>query len=509
MSDGNKKIKTAHSGKKVEAPNDVIESDNPSSDSKKPSGYTFLTPDKTRAICKAVNSNLTSGCGSEVNTRSTNYIRDYLRLPSYIQTLVVPMFSFNTQTDDDGTKSSNGNKFISKQSQKDVSRDTQQQDVKKKQKIPSGTQKSVAIETPHGWQAITPEQYGGVIASLEFPPEEERRNFGAVGLFDCLDITSQVNSLFHDDDPENGSVSGFDPEAVPTMKKQSLKKITASFQKCTSWSSHIQNTLLALKGCNVSSLWAPVNIFSAFLPEHVLSKSFSVIDQKSGALKMQNLLSESSHVAIVGWEAFASQLHHNQKRTVLQKLMKTIQCMPLSESKQASKQFLLLAVNDVASIVNAAREGVSIIGTDLIRSMSCQGLALVLNFTPSTANVELPTTSNTTCGGRIDLKNKQYSNDHRPLLHGCTCLTCRARKATDRPVGYQHFQKDKDVKTATYSPSFSRAYIHHLIQAKEMLADTLLFIHNLHQMVSLFRELSEAKAAAKLESLCQWVEHQL
>ena len=41
-------------------------------------------------------------------------------------------------------------------------------------------------------------------------------------------------------------------------------------------------------------------------------------------------------------------------------------------------------------------------------------------------------------------------------------------------------------------PSFTRAYIHHLIKAKEMLAETLLFVHNLHQMLLLFRQLCEA-----------------
>ena len=110
--------------------------------------------------------------------------------------------------------------------------------------------------------------------------------------------------------------------------------------------------------------------------------------------------------------------------------------------------------------------------------------------------------------GRINLNDKQYANDSKPVMQGCTCLTCRIGDTHNRAVGYQHFQTESSG-TDRDNPSFSRAYIHHLIQAKEMLADTLLFIHNLHQMVLLFHKLSEASVASQLESLCMWIEKQL
>jgi queuine tRNA-ribosyltransferase len=110
-------------------------------------------------------------------------------------------------------------------------------------------------------------------------------------------------------------------------------------------------------------------------------------------------------------------------------------------------------------------------------------------------------------GGILDLNDTNYAQDSQPILKGCTCLTCRPRKVSSRPVGYRHFQKEAADEIDT--PAFSRAYIHHLIRAKEMLANTLLFIHNLHQLVMLFHKLSDARAASKLETFCDFVESQL
>lgn len=67
--------------------------------------------------------------------------------------------------------------------------------------------------------------------------------------------------------------------------------------------------------------------------------------------------------------------------------------------------------------------------------------------------------------GRINLRNLMYRDDPNPVEPGCTCYAC------------QHF---------------TRAYIRHLIVAKEMLAATLLSIHNLHLLQTLMREMRAA-----------------
>ena len=63
------------------------------------------------------------------------------------------------------------------------------------------------------------------------------------------------------------------------------------------------------------------------------------------------------------------------------------------------------------------------------------------------------------CRQVIDLWDFRMRLDPRPLVPGCRCLAC------DR---------------------HTRQYTHHLLLAHEMLAETLLQIHNLHQLLAFF-----------------------
>jgi queuine tRNA-ribosyltransferase len=73
--------------------------------------------------------------------------------------------------------------------------------------------------------------------------------------------------------------------------------------------------------------------------------------------------------------------------------------------------------------------------------------------------------------GRMNLRNATYISDRRPIDSSCSCYTCK---------------------------SFSRAYLRHLIVAQEMLAATLLSIHNLQVLISLASDLREVIVAGKL-----------
>ena len=67
--------------------------------------------------------------------------------------------------------------------------------------------------------------------------------------------------------------------------------------------------------------------------------------------------------------------------------------------------------------------------------------------------------------GRLNLRNAQYADDPAPIEEGCDCYACR---------------------------HFSRAYLRHLIMAKEILGLRLATLHNLHFMLHLLREIREA-----------------
>ncbi len=75
--------------------------------------------------------------------------------------------------------------------------------------------------------------------------------------------------------------------------------------------------------------------------------------------------------------------------------------------------------------------------------------------------------------GRLNMAKAEHARDPRPIDETCTCYTC------------QHF---------------SRAYLRHLIQAKEMLASTLLSIHNIHTLLELMREMRQAILEGRFEA---------
>jgi queuine tRNA-ribosyltransferase len=74
--------------------------------------------------------------------------------------------------------------------------------------------------------------------------------------------------------------------------------------------------------------------------------------------------------------------------------------------------------------------------------------------------------------GRLNMMNATFARDERPIDESCDCYTCR---------------------------NFTRAYIRHLIVAKELLAGTLLSIHNLRALIRLVEEIREYIAAGTFE----------
>lgn len=75
-----------------------------------------------------------------------------------------------------------------------------------------------------------------------------------------------------------------------------------------------------------------------------------------------------------------------------------------------------------------------------------------------------------THAGRINLMNAGFARDRQPIEPGCECSTCR---------------------------TFTRAYIRHLLVAKEMLAATLISIHNIQFLVTLMNQSRQAILAGQ------------
>ncbi|XP_008301870.1 queuine tRNA-ribosyltransferase accessory subunit 2 isoform X2 [Stegastes partitus] len=74
----------------------------------------------------------------------------------------------------------------------------------------------------------------------------------------------------------------------------------------------------------------------------------------------------------------------------------------------------------------------------------------------------------------INLKDRRYQDDFRPLVEGCGCYCCQ---------------------------NHQRAYLHHLLVTNELLAGVLLMIHNTSHYHGFFAALREALAEDKLDLL--------
>jgi queuine tRNA-ribosyltransferase len=109
----------------------------------------------------------------------------------------------------------------------------------------------------------------------------------------------------------------------------------------------------------------------------------------------------------------------------------------------AHKPRYLMGVGAPEDLVNAVGRGVDIFDCVLPTRLARHNAAL-------------------TRGERMNLVNANYANDPRPIDEACTCYTCL---------------------------HFSRAYLRHLIIAKEMLSATLLSIHNLYTLIQLAGEI--------------------
>jgi len=117
----------------------------------------------------------------------------------------------------------------------------------------------------------------------------------------------------------------------------------------------------------------------------------------------------------------------------------------------------LMGVGSPEDLINGILRGVDIFDCVLPTRLARHAAA----FTPT---------------GRINLMNAAYSRDHDPIDSTCDCYACK---------------------------NFTRGYIRHLVVAKEMLASTLISIHNIRFLVSLVKQ---ARAAILVENFTSFSE---
>lgn len=165
-----------------------------------------------------------------------------------------------------------------------------------------------------------------------------------------------------------------------------------------------------------------------------------------------------------------------------------------------SMTLAVLTTLSLAQFMECYRVGVNVVGSNLPAKWAKERLAFVCDYTswkqqqstkkprleeePGFGNDVLDENS---CipvlTGSFSAKGEgSWIRDDRPILPGCSCMTCSMH---------------------------SRAYLYHLVKTKELLAEILLFIHNLHHLLELCRELSKARKGGNADDIYQHIISQL
>lgn len=117
----------------------------------------------------------------------------------------------------------------------------------------------------------------------------------------------------------------------------------------------------------------------------------------------------------------------------------------------------LMGVGAPEDIVNAVLRGTDLFDSVLPTRIARNGAALVK-------------------GGRINLRNAQFSKAEEPIDSSCSCYACTR---------------------------FSLAYLHHLVKAKEILSHILLTTHNVHFLLELMRQMRRCIESGSLQPFAE------
>lgn len=193
-------------------------------------------------------------------------------------------------------------------------------------------------------------------------------------------------------------------------------------------------------------------------------------------------------------------IHHIKARDLRKNIMLSLVKGSPSEMPKA-----LLVANDICQILDAAQCGIRVVGSSLPAVLARRSTALTVDLhgwdgaTGSESEddreeVSLESDQNSSAVGRINvgregtttgyitLDEQVFVRDPSPFLKGCSCIAC---------------------------VNHTRSYVHHLINANEILAEILIFNHNLHHLLKMFEQISLALEAGSLDKFQRYIESQL
>jgi queuine tRNA-ribosyltransferase len=240
----------------------------------------------------------------------------------------------------------------------------------------------------------------------------------------------------------DGQAHELTPERSIQIQHQLGADITMAFDECTPYP--IEEAPAA-ESMRLSMRWAE-RCKAAFVPRpgHGL---FSIVQ---GSVYPELRAESAASLARLGFDGYAvGGLAVGEGQAKMFKMLDfTAPLLP------ADRPRYLMGVGKPADLVGAVRRGIDMFDCVLPTRSGRTGQAF-------------------TRRGALNIRNARHLEDPRPLDEACACPACR---------------------------NYSRAYLHHLWRAEEILGQMLLTWHNLHYYQQLMVEMRAAIAAARLDA---------
>ena len=247
----------------------------------------------------------------------------------------------------------------------------------------------------------------------------------------------------------DGSTHRFTPEKSIAIQENLGADIIMAFDECSDPNDHAYTTLAMER----THRWAERSLKAKTRPDQAL---FGIVQ---GGVQVDLRAESASFIASLDTPGIAiGGLSVGETKEQMHTTLDVV--MPLLPE---NKPRYLMGVGTPEDLINGVARGVDIFDCVLPTRLARHHSA----FAPE---------------GRLNLMNATFSRDERPVNETCDCYTCK---------------------------TFTRAYIRHLIVAKELLAGTLISIHNLRALIGLMEQIrvyiAEGIFAEKAPSLLeQW-----
>ncbi len=232
----------------------------------------------------------------------------------------------------------------------------------------------------------------------------------------------------------DGSKHALTPERSIEIQHALDADITMCFDECTPFPATHED---AKKSMELSMRWAARSA-ATFVPRD----GYGLFGICQGGVYPDLRAASAAQLTKIGFAGYAvGGLAVGEPQDVMFEILdQTVPALP------ADRPHYLMGVGKPADIVGAVARGIDMFDCVLPTRSGRNGQAFVT-------------------GGTLNMRNAVHADDPAPLDAQCTCPTCA---------------------------DYSRAYLHHLIKAKEILAAMLLTWHNLHHYQTLMADIRAA-----------------